>query len=206
MIVAKDCDKCHNKRHIFKEGVGWVRCECIDELRADKLMSKSGLPEPLWSIDSRSFKPGDDSDRKVLANAIKKITDAYDKKPVFIYSTQPDKDRAAAIIARYTAILHPSVETISYIKLDKLVQRQFKKDVMETDFIDPVTADITILGIGDEITNKAHQNAIYTLLYDRILGERFTIVTSFVPKNRIVQIYHKAVDDLMKNNFSFYSC
>ena len=205
-MITKVCPKCNNKRHIFQEGRGWVRCECVDQLRADRIMSHSGFPQALWEIESSSFKPGDDKDRKLLAKGILSIVKEYNKKPVFIFSENPDKDRASAIICRYTAILHPEVQTIAFAQLDKFVQRQFGKDVDGQSEADPMSADITCISIGNEMTNKAHMNSLYSLLYDRILAEKFTIVSSFLPKNRILQVYHKAIDGLMEKNFDFYSC
>lgn len=204
--MVKVCPICNNKRHIFKEGKGWVRCECVGHLRADRLMAKSGFPEALWSIDSSSFKPGDNEDRKRLANGILSIVKHYDKSPIFIYSESPDKDRAAAIICRYTSILHEEVQSISYTTIEQLVHRQFGKLYDSQSDVDPVSADITVITVGNEMTNKAHQNSFYSLIYDRILAEKFTIVSSFIPKNRILQVYHKAVDNLMQTNFTFYSC
>ena len=206
-MEEKVCKKCNNKRHIFEPGKGWVRCSCVNEIRANRIMSKSGFPEALWEISDATFKikPDGDLERKRLAKDIKKMVKNNSKQPVFIYSDSIDKDRVAAIISRYMAIVNPSIETISYSKLDKIVQRNFKKDVDET-IVDPFTADITVITIGDEITNKAHQNVLYNILYDRILGEKFTIICSFVPQNRILQIYHKAVDQLMSTYFTFYSC
>lgn len=204
--MAKDCPLCNNKRHIFKEGKGWVKCECVDQLRANRIMSHSGFPDALWEIESSTFKSGDDANRKSLAQGIQAIVKHMDKQPVFIYSDSPDKDRAAAIICRYCAIKHPEVQTIAYTTIDQLVQRQFGKEYEQQSETDPVHADITVVSIGKEMTNKAHMNSLYSLLYDRILAEKFTIVCSFLPKNRILQVYHKAIDDLMEKNFVFYSC
>lgn len=202
----KICSICNNKRHVFKEGKGWVRCECVNQLRANRIMAQSGFPDALWEIESGSFKSGDDKERKQLAQGILSIVKNFDKTPVFIYSESPDKDRAAAIICRYCAILHPEVKTIAFSTIDQLVQRQFGKEFENQSATNPVLADITVISIGKEMTNKAHQNAFYSLLYDRILAGKFTIVCSFIPKNRILQVYHKAVDELMEKNFVFYSC
>ena len=204
--MTKDCPICNNKRHIFQPGKGWVKCECVAQLRANRIMAQSGFPDALWEIESSSFKPGNDDNRKKLAQGILAIVKHQDHQPVFIYSENPDKDRAAAIICRYCAIKDSSVQTISYTTIDQLVQRQFGKEYENQSVADPVLADITVVSIGREMTNKAHINSLYTLLYDRLLAEKFTIVCSFLPKNRILQVYHKAVDDLMAKNFVFYSC
>lgn len=206
MAEQKVCPKCNNRRHVFEPGKGWVRCDCLKEIRANGIMAKSGFPETLWEIDSSSFKTEGKVDRKELSSAIKKMVKSYDKKNVFIYSNTPDRDRASAIISRYTAILNPSVETIYFAKLETIVQNRFKKENSDPGFTDPVSADITVLSIGDEITNRAHQNALYTIIYDRLLGEKFTIISSLVPQDRLLQIYHKAVADIIQNNFKFYSC
>ena len=204
--MSKNCPLCNNKRHIFQPGKGWVRCECVDQIRADRIMSKSGFPQSLWEIESSSFVPGNSKDRQNLAQGILSVVKQEKPKPVFIYSTSPDKDRAAAIICRYRAILNQSVQTISFMTIDQLVQKNFGKGGELDDLLDPLSADIAVLSIGKEMTNKAHQNALYSVLYDRVLAERFTIVSSFLEKNRILQVYHKAVDQLMENNFNFYSC
>lgn len=204
--MPKDCPICNNKRHIFKEGKGWVRCECMAQLRADTIMSQSGFPDSLWSIESTQFKPGDNPDRNLLAQGIVSTVKNADKQPIFIYSNSPDKDIAAAIICRYSAIAQESVKSISYVTIDQLVQVQFGKEYENQSKVNPLFADITVLSIGREMTNNAHRSALYTILYDRILSQKFTIVCSFIPKNRILQIYHKAVDDLFNANFVFYSC
>lgn len=205
-MANKVCPICNNKRHVFKEGVGWVRCECLGQLRADRLMAKSGFPDSLWFVESGSFKPGDDPNRKNLASGILTAVKQYTKTPIFIYSDTIDKDRAAAIICRYTAILHPEVESISYSTIDQLVQVHFGKTYENQSAIDPLTADITVISIGREMTNSAHRSALYSLLYDRTLANKFTIICSFLPKNRIVQVYQKAIDSFLEQNFIFYSC
>ena len=202
--MGKVCPLCNNKRHIFKPGVGWIRCKCVDQLRADRIMFASGFPEALCTIESESFKPGNDPNRKDLAKGISTIVKAYDRKPVFIHSIDPDKDRVAAIICRYLCILHPEINTVGYATLDALVQKWFGKETQIN--FDPHVVDIMVVSLGGEITNKSHQNVLYSILYDRILAERFTVITSAIPKNRILQVYHKAVDDLMANNFQFYEC
>ncbi len=204
--MEKVCPICNNKRHIFEEGRGWVRCNCIKELRAYHLMSKSGFPDSLWEVESGSFKPGTDPERNALAQGIVSIVKNKDKQPIFIYSSTPDKDRAAAIICRYLAINHEDIKTISYITIDQLTQRQFGKTYENQADIDPCTADITVVSIGKEMTNTAHRSSLYSLLYDRLLAEKFTIVISFLPKSRIVQVYQKSIDTLMERYFAFYSC
>lgn len=204
--MGKICPICNNKRHVFQEGKGWVRCECVGHLRADRIMSKSGFPDSLWSVESGSFKPGDDAERKKLANGIISIVKQDDRSPVFIYSESPDKDRAAAIICRYMSILHEDIKSVSFTTVDQLVQRQFGKDFENKSEADPVSADITVVSLGREMTNSAHRSALYSLIYDRILAEKFTIVCSFIPKNRVLQVYHKAIDGIMEKYFVFYSC
>ena len=197
------CPVCKNKRHVFKPGVGWVRCQCVDRLRANRIMSKSGFPESLHLIESDSFIPGSDPERKNMAEGIMSIVKNYQKRPIFIYSTSPDRDRVSAIICRYLSILHPEIETISFATLDQLVQAQFNSS---SEFNDFSKSDVSVISIGREITNKAHQNYLYSFLYDRILGEKFTVVSSAIPQNRILQVYHNAVDALMSENFDFYIC
>ena len=203
--MSKICPLCNNKRHIFQPGVGWVRCKCVDQLRADSIMQTSGFPQALCTIESESFKPGSDPNRKALATAIANMVKSYDKKPCFIYSMDPDKDRVAAIICRYLSILHPEIKSIGFATIDQLVQKSFGKDTT-LPFDDINSVDLAVVSIGSEITNKGHQNLLYKILYDRILSERFIIITSSIPKNRILQVYHKAVDSLMENNFNFYEC
>ena len=204
--MAFNCSKCNNKRHLFEPGKGWVKCECMNVIRANSIMSHSGFPNALWEIDSGSFKPGKDANRNALAKGIVEIVNDYSKRPVFIYSDSPDKDRVSAIICRYITIKHPEVQSISFVTIDQLVQRQFGKVYENQSDVEPIDADIAVVSIGKEMTNKAHMNSLYSFLYDRILAEKFTIVSSFLPKNRIIQVYHKAVDDLMNKNFLFYSC
>ena len=204
--MDKVCPICNNKRHIFKEGKGWVRCECLDQLRASRVMEKSNFPNSLWEIDSNEYVPGENLDRKKLGQGIIAMVKNYDKQPIYIYSESVDKDVAAAIICRYTVILHPEVKTVAYVTMEQLVQMQFGKTFESLPNVDPWKADISVISIGREMTNNAHRSTFYSLLYDRVLAGKLTIVCSFVNKNRIVQVYHKAIDSLMEKNFVFYSC
>lgn len=202
-----ECKICNGKRHIFKEGVGWVRCSCVGEARADRIMAKSNFPVALHRLSSSSFKMST-KERIALGEAIKKEISSFDKKPFFIYSSSLEKDRVAAIISRYLIKQHASIESVSFTSLEALTEAFFKKEDQETEEVEQFNrkADIVTISIGKEITNTAHRNILYKLLYDRILGEQFTIIISSIPKSRIRQVYLEDVDNLLTEYCSFFEC
>lgn len=207
-MAEKICPKCNNKRHIFVAGRGWVRCECLGRIRADRLMVKSGFPDSLWEIDIKTLKAkiGENENGKELLKSISTSIKKNDKKNMFIYSKTTNKEIAAAVLCRYTLAVHEDVKTVAYMTLDQLVQSQFGKEYGENIVTDPIFADITVISLGCEMTNNAHRNELFKLLYERILTGRQTVILSFIPAFRIKQIYHKAVAELVESHFNFYTC
>ena len=201
-----NCKICGNKRHVFVQGKGWVRCSCYKQSRAERIMSFSGFPKNLHNIESEVFIP-DTPDRKQLAMAIKEEVESYGKVPFFIYGNTIDKDKVAAIISRYLVMNFEEIDSVRYIDLNSLTENKFTKDsIQDENYVPYEEVDILTLSIGKEITNNAHRSTLYNLLYSRILAERFTIILSAFPKSRILQIYQKQIDEFIASNFKFFTC
>jgi len=205
-MAEKVCPRCNNKRHIFQEGKGWIRCICVSYMRATKLMSKSGFPRALWEIEPKEFNPNHEEYLQELSQALTESAKTYDKQNMFIYSEFIEKDKAAAILCRSTAILHEEVKSISYTTIDQLVQRGFGKEYEGQSEVDPEDADITVVAIGAEMTNAAHRSRLYQFLYNRLLSNKQTVVVSWIPDTKLMQVYQKAITTLLTKYYKFYVC
>ena len=200
------CNICNNKRHVFVEGKGWVRCQCAEDMRVNRIMQKSGIPITLQRIESTKFKVTTPN-KKTLSEAIKRQVQEFNSTPMFIYSATLEKDIVAAIITRYSIVQHKNIETAKYISLEELTEAFFNKEVEEGQETIPLKdVDILTISIGKEITNTAHKNILYKLLYDRILDERFTIIISSIPKIRLLSRYGENVNEIISMYFEFYEC
>ena len=200
------CNICNNKRHVFVEGKGWVRCQCAEDMRVNRIMQKSGIPLTLQRIESTKFKVTTPN-KKTLSEAIKRQVQEFNSTPMFIYSATLEKDIVAAIITRYSIVQHKNIETAKYISLEELTEAFFNKEVEEGQETIPLKdVDILTISIGKEITNTAHKNILYKLLYDRILDERFTIIISSIPKIRLLSRYGENVNEIISMYFEFYEC
>lgn len=199
------CKLCNGTKHLYKEGLGWVRCQCWYDARARRIMGAGGFPIPLLDIESKSFSYTTPS-RKRLGAAIKDEIANYGKAPFFIYSQSQEKEKAAAIITRYLLKKYPDIETCQFIKLDEVIEHHFNKDSEEISLAEPESVDILALVLGDEITNKAHKNILYNLLYDRALHERFTLLLSFIPRELVKTRYDERLGNFLEQNFKFFEC
>lgn len=203
-MADKVCKICGNKRHIFKEGVGWVRCECYYQLRVERIMGKGRFPVPLLSAKDLDFKLSSPQ-RKALGVAIQQKVGEFNWKPMFIFSSTTAKDLAAVIIAKYIIINHSDVDSAIYTSLESLTESLFQKEKDE-DAPDYLNCDILVLTIGKEMTNSAHKNLLYNIIYERVLNQRLLIILSSISKDNIGQIYSSKVTDLMGEYFDYYEC
>lgn len=199
------CEKCGNKRHVYIQDKGWVRCSCLDEIRAKRIMRDSMFPIPLQNLESSSFKMTTPK-KKELGEALLKQLKNFDPKPFFIYSMSTEKEKVAAILTRYLIKQHKEFTSARYISLEDMTESFFKRQQEEEDVVPVEEVSILTLSIGKEITNMAHRTILFNLLYSRILNERFTIVISSIPRLRLRAQYLEKVDDLFTQNFKFFEC
>lgn len=197
------CPVCNNTRHVLVNG-GWRRCSCLKNMKADRIMQEAQFPVTLVRVEASSFKMGNDK-KKQLGEEILKRSKEWNSSPVFIFSQTPEKERAAAILTRYSAIKFPFVSTALFTKLDVVTEAFFAKDSEERT-LKPEDVDILTLVIGNEIPNNAHRNILYNLLYTRLLNSKLTIICSSVPKDQLKPVYFDKVADIINENFSFFEC
>ena len=206
--LVNDCNVCHNTRHIRNTSGLYVRCSCISEFSAAKLMYKKGWNQNLVLYDASKFKVKSQHQQ----NLIKKIADIVSSKDysksLFIYSLSIDRDILSAILIKRMLMSDSNLKTLEKVSLNDLVDSYFNKsedsDSSNNEILE--SCDILQITVSDGLINTAHTSLLYNLLYNRILNGKFTVLLSNMPFATFNSVFKEKTEYLLKENYNFFNC
>lgn len=191
------CSICNGTRHIRQSDGTFKRCVCIGTLRAEQALRYSNLPDSLRKVSLESFDTDRPQHRRFML-FIKELTQKENTSYLSVISTPNiQREKFSAVLALVVLSLNESYSTLEYQQLDNIVSIYFSKEKYISD------ADVLILQLGNEQTNSAHSSILYDIIYNRLLDEKYTIISTSLPEAEFIKIYSQRTFNLIKQNGSY---
>lgn len=191
------CNICNGTRHIRQQDGSFKRCVCLGTLRAEQALKFSNLPDSLRKVSLDSF-DADKPQHKRFMLYIKQLAERSDPSYLTVISTANiQREKFATVLALVVLSLNEAYSTLEYQQLDNLVSAYFSKEKYL------VESDVLILQLGNEQTNSAHSSMLYDIVYNRILDEKFTILSTSLQEADFIKIYSQKTFNLIKQDGSY---
>lgn len=191
------CSICNGTRHVRQPDGTFKRCVCIGTLRAEQALKYSNLPDSLRKVSLESFDTDKPQHRRFML-FIKELTNQPDSNFLSVISTPNiQREKFSVVLALVVLSLNELYASLEYQQLDNLVSVYFSKEKYISD------SDVLILQLGNEQTNSAHSSLLYDIIYNRLLDEKYTIISTSLSEADFIKFYSQRTFNLIKQNGSY---
>ena len=188
------CPKCGGRRYIRTEK-GFISCSCKIKNEVQNAVNRSEIPQLFKLIGPEILSP----DKKQDLDFAKEISSKIHLS-MFISSQGFLKDKYATLAVKLL-LKQELASSIKWVSLDDFVQASFSNPQL---FSSIKQTDILVLCVGDETVNSVHKSLFYSLISNRVLAMKSTIVLSSLKLSLIKSRYSSMIYSFISSIYSKY--